>query len=141
MGCEESWRSAIENARLVNFDAVAIGVVEKDLVPARDGPASVIRVADPQFIAAAHEPLDVVGAEAEVTVPHWVDELLHLEARLEVALRPVELDVSICQEVDLAGVSAVLADSADDGVLLVADRSEIKQGLVELGWFGEAGGR
>jgi len=41
-------------------------------MPSGDGPATVVRIFDAELITAAHETLDVIGAEAKVTVPHGV---------------------------------------------------------------------
>jgi hypothetical protein len=68
-----------------------------------------------------------------VTVPHWVDEFFHFEARIQITLGPMELDVSIGQKVDLARISPVVTISANDGVLCISNSSELKQSLVELG--------
>ena len=59
---------------------MTIWVIEEDLMPARNGPATVVRVAKAHGVAFAHETLDVVGAEAKVTMTHGIHELLHLEA-------------------------------------------------------------
>jgi hypothetical protein len=48
----------------------------------------------------------------------------------------VEFNVTISQKVDLTGVSAVIALTANDGVLVVRDRSQLKQGFVKLGQTG-----
>lgn len=127
LGCESS-----EHVGLMNLDDVTIRVVQEDLVPTRNGPAAVIRVTNAKLIALAHEALDVIGAEAEVTVTHGVDELLHLEARIKVPLRPVELDIPVGQKVHLARVGAVITLTANDGVSLVVDGAQVKQRFVEL---------
>lgn len=122
---------------LVNFDDMTIGVMQKDLVPTRNGPASVVRITDTYGVALAHETLDVIGAETEMAMSHRVDELLHLVSGVEVALSPVKLDVTVGEEVDLAGVSTVIAIAADDGVRLIFDGAQLKQRLVELRQTGE----
>ncbi len=116
---------------------MTVRVIQEHLVPARNSPASVVRVADIQLIAAAHESLDVIGAEAKVTMAHRVDEFLHLETGFQVSLRPMKLDVTIGQKVNFAGVGPVLALSADDGVLGIGDRTQAEQGLVEIGQPGQ----
>lgn len=121
----------------MNFDHVAIWVMQKNLMPTGNSPAAVVGVADAELIALAHEPLDVVRAEAEMSMPHRVHELLHLKSGLQVAFRPVKFNVSIGQEVDLSGVGAILAIATDDGVRLVIDRSQLEQRLVELGEPGQ----
>jgi hypothetical protein len=121
-----------EHVGLMDFDNVAIGVVQEDLVPTGDSPAAVVRIADTHGVALAHETLNVIGAEAEVAMTHGVDELLHLVARVEVALGPVELDVTVGQEVDFAGVGPVITLAADYRVCIVGDGPQLEQRLVEL---------
>ena len=84
------------------------------------------------FVAATHEAPDVVRAEAVVALRHRIDELLHLEAGIDVALGPVELDGSVGQEVHVAAVAVTRALRVHTCVLLVADRAEVEQPLLEL---------
>jgi hypothetical protein len=73
-----------------------------------------------------------------VTVRHGVDELLHLEARIQIALCPMKLNGSVAQEIHFPRVGAVCTLCADDCVLFVFDRSQVKQCFVELGQPGQA---
>src|SRR5882757_1458279 len=79
------------HVRLMDLDDVAVGVGDEHLVPSRDGPLAVVGIANTQFIAATHEAPDVVRTEAVMALGHRIDELLHLEAGIDVALGPVEL--------------------------------------------------
>jgi hypothetical protein len=45
----------------------------------------------------------------------------------------MELNVTIGQKIYLAGVSTVITLTADHCVLVVCNRSELKQGLIKLG--------
>jgi hypothetical protein len=45
----------------------------------------------------------------------------------------MKLDVAISQKVNFACVSTVIALTANDVVLYVCDRSQLEQGLIELG--------
>jgi hypothetical protein len=117
----------------MDFDAMTIWVIQKHLVPARNGPAAVIFVTNAQGIALAHKALNVVCSEAEVTVTHGVHKLLHLETSFQIALGPMKLDVAIGQKVDFACVSTVFTLTADDVVLCICDGAQLKQGLIKLG--------
>lgn len=121
----------------MNFDDVTIRVMQENLMPARDGPATIVGVADTQFVASAHEALNVIGTEAKVTVTHRVDELLHLVAGVEIALGPMELNVTVGQKVDFAGVGTVISLSADHRMRLIADGAQLKQCFVELRQTGQ----
>ncbi len=101
-------------------------------MPPGDGPATVVRIADAEFVAATHESLDVICAIAEMTVPHRVDELFHLEAGLQVTLGPVKLDVAIGEEINGAGIGAIGAVATDYRVFGVIDGAEVEKGFVEL---------
>ena len=101
----------------MNFDAMAIWVVQEHLIPAGDRPAPIVSVFDSEFITAAHKALDVIGSEAEVAVTHGIHVLFHLEACFKVALRPVELNVAISQEIHLSCVSTIFSDATHHGVL------------------------
>jgi hypothetical protein len=115
----------------MHFDDMAIGVLQEYLIPAGDRPAAIVRITDVQLVAPTHETLDVVRAETEVTVSHWIDRLLHLEAGIQVALGPMKFDVAVSQEIDLAHVGAVSTVSAHYGMLVIRDRTQFKQILVE----------
>jgi hypothetical protein len=117
----------------MDFDAMSIWVIQKHLVPTRNSPASVICVSNAQGIALAHKALNVVSTEAEVAVSHGVHKLLHLETSFQIALGPMKLNVAIGQKVNFACVSTVIALTANDVVLCVCDRSQLKQGLIKLG--------
>ena len=112
---------------------MSIWVIQKHLVPTRNSPASVICVSNAQGIALAHKALNVVSTEAEVAVSHGVHKLLHLETSFQIALGPMKLNVDIGQKVNFACVSTVIALTANDVVLCVCDRSQLKQGLIKLG--------
>jgi len=112
---------------------MTIWVIQKHLVPARNGPASVVGVANSHCVALAHEFLNVVCAEAEMTVTHGVHKLLHLETSFQIALGPMELNVAIGQKVNFSGVRTVIALTANDVVLCICDRSQLKKGLIKLG--------
>jgi hypothetical protein len=62
----------------MDFDHVTVWVMQKYLMPSGDGPASVVRVAKAKLVTFAHEALDVIGAKTKMTMPHGIDELLHL---------------------------------------------------------------
>lgn len=126
--CEE-----LEHARLVNFDNMTIRVMQEHLVPTWDSPATIVRISQPHLIASAHEAFDVVRTEAEVTTPHWIDKLLHLEASVKVPFRPMELDIAIGQKVHSACVRAIRTISTDDGVICIVDGAKLEERLVELG--------
>src|ERR1700730_17641056 len=117
---------------LMDLDDVAVGVGDEHLVPSCDGPLAVVGIANSQFVAATHEAPDVVGAEAVMALRHRIDELLHLEAGLDVALGPVELGGAVGQEVHVAAVAVTRALRIHPCVLLVADRAEVEQLLIEL---------
>jgi hypothetical protein len=129
--------AGLKDVGLMHFDAMAVWVVQKDLVPAGDGPTAVIGVTDAERITFAHKALDVVSPEAEVAMTHGVDELLHLEAGFQVAFRPVKFDVAIREEINLACVGPILTFTADDGVIRVIDCSQIKERLVKLSQSGQ----
>jgi len=116
----------------MHLDDFAIRVMQEDLMPTRNRPAAIVRIADPQLVTPTHEAFNVIGTEAEVTLTHRVNKLLHLETSIEVSFGPVELNVSIGQEVHGTCVSAVLSIAADHGVLGIRDRAQIEQCLVEL---------
>lgn len=44
----------------------------------------------------------------------------------------MKLNVSVSQKINLAGVRAVIAFATNDGVLVIGDGSQLKQGLVKL---------
>jgi hypothetical protein len=117
----------------MDFNAMSIWVIQKHLMPTRNGPASVIFITNAQGIALAHKTLNVVSTEAEVAVSHGVHKLLHLETSFQIALGPMKLDVAIGQKVNFAGVSTIFTLTADDVVLGVSDRSQLEQGLIKLG--------
>lgn len=102
-------------------------------MPSGDGPATVVRIFDAELITAAHETLDVIGAEAKVTVTHGVYVFFHLEPGFQVSLRPMELNVTIREEVHFSGVGTVFPDTTHNCVLLVGDRTQFKKRFVELG--------
>jgi hypothetical protein len=70
-------------------------------------------------------------------MPHWVDELLHFEASLQIALRPMELDVAIGQEINFACIRTIVTLSANNGMFVIRNRSKLKQCFVELGQSGQ----
>lgn len=88
-------------------------------MPARDSPATVVRVANSERITFAHEALNVISSETKVAMSHWVDELFHFETCFQVAFRPMELDVSVSQKIDLTCIRAVLPLSTDDRVIAI----------------------
>ena len=112
---------------------MTIWVIQKHLVPTRNGPASVVFVPNAQGIALAHKALNVVSTEAEVAMSHGVHKLLHLETSFQIALGPMKLDVAIGQKVNFACVSTIFTLTADDVVLCICDRSQLKQCLIKLG--------
>ena len=112
---------------------MTIWVIQKHLVPARNGPAAVIFVTNAQGIALAHKALNVVSSEAEMTVTHGVHKLLHLETSFQIPLGPMKLDVAIGQKVNFARVSTIFTLTANDVVLCICDRAQLKQGLIKLG--------
>lgn len=70
---------------LVNFDAVTIRVVQENLMPSGDRPATIVCVANAEGVAFAHEALYVIRAETKVTVPHRVHEFFHFETGFKIA--------------------------------------------------------
>lgn len=116
---------------------MSIRVVKKDLMPSGNSPAAVIGIAESHFIALSHEALNVIRTETEVTMPHRVDELLHLEASFQVTLGPVKFDVTIGQKVHFPCVSSIFTLTTNDGVSFVVNCTQVKQGLVELGQAGQ----
>lgn len=70
-------------------------------LPPGNGPLAVVGMANSQPVAATHQALDVVRAEATVAFRHPIDELLHLEAGIDVALCPMELYGAIGEEFTL----------------------------------------
>ena len=117
----------------MHLNAMAIWVIQEHLVPTGDSPAAIVRVLDAQFITAAHEPLDVIGSETEMTVTHGVHILLHLEPGFQVTFGPMEFNVTVGQEVHFPCVRTVFPDTAHHRVFLVSNRSQIKKCPVELG--------
>jgi hypothetical protein len=124
--------AGLKDVGLMHFDAMAVWVIQKNLMPAGDGPAAVVGVTDAECITFAHKALDVVSPEAEVAMTHGVDELFHLEAGFKVPFRPVKFDVAIREEINFACVGSILTFTADDGVVSIVDGSQIKQGFVKL---------
>lgn len=116
----------------MHFNAMAIRVIQEHLVPTRNGPATIVRVFDAEFITAAHEALDVIGAETEVAMSHRVDILLHFESGFQVTFRPVELNVAVGQKIHFSRVRAIFPDAAHNRVLLVSNRAKVKKGSIEL---------
>ena len=112
---------------------MSIWVIQKHLMPTRNGPASVIFITNAQGIALAHKALNVVSTEAEVAVPHGVHKLLHLETSFQIAFGPMKLDVAIGQKVNFACVSTIFTLTANDVVFCICDRAQLKQGLIKLG--------
>src|SRR5262249_37584059 len=52
--------------RLVDFDNVAVRIVEKDLSPARHRPVAIVRIFDAFFLETSLEYIEVVGAKSDV---------------------------------------------------------------------------
>jgi hypothetical protein len=127
----------LEHAGLMNFDAMPIWVMEKHLVPSRNGPAAVVGILQPECVTFAHKSFNVICAKTEVAMAHGVHKLLHLEAGFQVSFGPVEFDVTVRQKVDFAGVSPVITFTADNGVLVIADRPKFKKCFVKLGQPGQ----
>jgi hypothetical protein len=121
----------------VDLDNVAIRVLQEDLIPTGDRPAAIVGIADAQLVAPTHETLDVVSAETKVAMPHRIDGLLHLEAGIQVALGPMELDVAIREEVYLARIGAIVAFSTDYGMLIVGNGTQLEQIFIKIGQSGE----
>lgn len=122
----------------MDFDHVSIGVLQEHLVPTCNCPLAIVGVLDSKLIALAHEAFDVVRTEAKVPTRHRIDDLVHLEAGVYVALSPMELDGTVVQKVDLAVVPGAVAARINPSVFFVFDRAEIKQRLIELGEPGQA---
>jgi hypothetical protein len=112
---------------------MSIWVIQKHLMPTRNGPTSVIFITNAQGIALAHKALNVVSTEAEVAVSHGVHKLLHLETSFQISFGPMKLDVAIGQKVNFACVSTIFTLTADDVVLCICDRAQLEQGLIKLG--------
>lgn len=112
---------------------MSIWVIQKHLMPTRNGPAAVIFITNTQGIALAHKALNVVSTEAEVAVSHGVHKLLHLETSFQISFGPMKLDVAIGQKVNFACVSTIFTLTADDVVLCICDRAQLEQGLIKLG--------
>lgn len=115
----------------MNLYDLAVWVLKENLIPPRYRPAAIIRITDTEFIAAAHESLDVICPEAEMSVAHRVYELLHFKASVEITLGPVKFNVAVGEEVDFASVSSVVALAADNSVLIIGDGTEFEQLFVE----------
>jgi hypothetical protein len=61
---------------------------------------------------------------------HRIDELLHLEAGIDVALGPVELDGAVGQEVHVAAEPLPVRSAFT--CVCSSDRAEVEQLLIEL---------
>jgi hypothetical protein len=118
---------------LVNFDTVAIRVVQKNLIPAGYSPTPVVGVTNSKGVAPTHKPFDVIRAETKMTVAHWVHELFHFESCFQISLCPMEFNVAIGQKIYFPGIRTIISVRTNDGMCGVIDRSEFKQCFVELG--------
>ena len=116
----------------MHFDHAPVGILQEDLVPARDRPTTIIRVADTHLVAFAHEALDIVRPETDMTVTHRIDELFHLEPGIKITLGPVEFDVAVREKINSPRISPIITFAADDFVSWSIDRSEIEQIFIEI---------
>ncbi len=103
----------------MDFDDVAFGVVEEDLLPAVHGPGAVVGEGDALGAQVRLEGFDVVGAEGDVALVDGIDGLARAEADIEIAFGQMELRRAVRHEGDLAGVALVRNAARRQGRFLV----------------------
>jgi hypothetical protein len=83
---------------LMDFDDVALGVMEEDLLSTPHGPSTVIREGDARLAQRPLERFDVIRPERDVAALEGVDRVLGAKADAEVPLRQAPLGRAIGDE-------------------------------------------
>src|SRR5262245_27662765 len=93
--------------RLVDFDDVAVGIVEEYLLPARHRPIAIVRISHAFFLETPLERIEIVGAEGDVAVLHGIDHLAGAKADIHVFFGDVHLYRTVGDEGDIAWIALV----------------------------------
>lgn len=112
--CQKDQLSDIGNVKSANLNClmylnhVALGVVEKDLVPLFCEGSPVVRVRNPVVVQKGFECFDVVGSERNVTAFHRVDHLAIFERNVQVSFGEMHLHIPVCRKPYMAAISCIL---------------------------------
>jgi CheY-like chemotaxis protein len=89
----------------VNFDDVAVRIVEKDLIPAVHRPLAVIGIGHTLFLKAPLYGFDIVGTESDVAPMERVHRVVGAKPNGEILLCEMELDRAVGQERNVARIA------------------------------------
>ena len=126
----------------MNFDDVAVGVVEENLAPTFDRPVAVIGIGNALLLQAFLECRHVVGAESDVAFFKWIDDLPGAEADAEIFFGKVHLGGAIGYEGNFAVVAICcrgagclhrrFAIEVEDGAIEFVQRRDIVRAQVDV---------
>src|SRR5262245_51580737 len=93
--------------RLVDYDDVAVRVVEKNLLPAGHRPIAVIRIFDALVLETPLERIQIVGAKSDVAALHGIDHLASTKTDIHVLFGDVHLYRAVGDEGDVSWIALV----------------------------------